>query len=50
MFNDKCPLCGTRGRLWNETPEAFRCPNCASVFSRYGLVVEASGSRPVVWH
>ncbi|MBI4020087.1 MAG: hypothetical protein HY367_02035 [Candidatus Aenigmarchaeota archaeon] len=42
MFKDKCPLCGTNGRVWeNETtPEVFKCPNCYSIFSEFGLVTE----------
>jgi hypothetical protein len=50
VFTNKCPLCGTQGTVWNKSPEAFRCPNCASIFSRYGMVVEAEEDTPVVWH
>ena len=43
MFQGKCPLCGTGGRKWTE-PEIFRCPNCLSIFSDFGVVLEAKKS------
>ena len=49
MAKEKCPLCGTKGRVWNRKPEVFRCPNCLSVYSEFGLVVEAGKELPEMW-
>ena len=50
MFSSKCPLCGTPGSLWHKQPEAFMCPNCDTIYSKYGLVFEADADIPIVWH
>jgi hypothetical protein len=39
-MNDKCPLCGTSGKIWHREPKVFVCPNCYSYYSKYGLVLE----------
>ena len=49
MLKDKCPLCGTRGKIWNREPDAFRCPNCMSVFSEFGLIIESDRELPELW-
>jgi rubredoxin len=49
MFNEKCPLCNTHGRLWNKEPEAWLCPNCSSIFSQFGLVVESEREVEDFW-
>jgi len=52
MFKDKCPLCGTSGKAWKKDPEVFSCPNCSSLFSRFGLVIDPrqDDSNPDVWN
>jgi hypothetical protein len=40
IFQEKCPLCGTSGRVWNSDPEVFVCPHCYSLYSEFGLVLE----------
>jgi hypothetical protein len=39
VFKGKCPLCGTGGRRWSE-PGTFQCPNCSSIFSDFGVILE----------
>ncbi len=41
LFHDKCPLCGTPGKEWSRKDEIFQCPNCSSIFSKFGLLVES---------
>jgi ribosomal protein S27E len=50
MFDTKCPLCGTHGEVWHKSPETFQCPNCASIYSKYGMVLESDTDTPIVWH
>ncbi|MBI2676108.1 MAG: hypothetical protein HYX24_06630 [Candidatus Aenigmarchaeota archaeon] len=38
--NSSCPMCGTFGKMWNKAPEVFLCPNCSSLYSEFGLVLE----------
>ena len=38
--SNKCPLCGTFGRNWREEKEVFECPNCFSIYSEFGIVLE----------
>jgi ribosomal protein L37AE/L43A len=40
MIPERCPVCGTDGRVWNRKPEVFQCPNCSSIFSPFGMVLE----------
>jgi len=40
MFHDKCPACGTKGRVWNDDPEVFICPNCSAYFSKFGILAD----------
>ena len=49
MFTEKCPLCGTHGKLWNKRPEVWQCPKCCSVFSRFGIVVESENDIEDFW-
>lgn len=49
MFTEKCPLCGTKGKVWNEKPEAWQCPNCSSIYSRFGLIVETETETADFW-
>ena len=48
-FHDKCPLCGTHGKVWNKKEEIFQCPNCSSVYSKFGLVVESQHEAHEFW-
>jgi hypothetical protein len=50
MFSDRCPLCGTTGKVWNRDPEVFVCPNCSSFYSKFGLVMEPQKEQPELWH
>ena len=47
--NGKCPMCGTAGKLWHKEPRVFECPNCASLYSRFGLVMEAKKEPQDFW-
>jgi hypothetical protein len=50
MFEGKCPMCGTSGRVWNRDPEVFMCPNCSSLYSQFGMVLEPeSKEMPEMW-
>jgi hypothetical protein len=49
MFKDKCPLCGTHGRLWHKDPEVFVCPHCSSFFSKFGLVLGSEEEMFEMW-
>jgi hypothetical protein len=40
MMKEQCPHCGTFGKLWNKSPEAFICPSCFSVFSEFGFITQ----------
>ncbi len=48
-MDKRCPLCGTVGKVWNKDPEVFKCPNCLSIFSNYGLVLESENEFVNVW-
>jgi rubredoxin len=48
-MDNRCPLCGTPGRMWNRTPQAFRCPNCSSIFSEFGMVLETENETFNLW-
>ncbi|MBI4176561.1 MAG: hypothetical protein HY518_05125 [Candidatus Aenigmarchaeota archaeon] len=52
MFKSKCPLCGTHGKVWeNETePEVFKCPNCASIFSEFGVIMDSEKEHGDFWN
>jgi hypothetical protein len=50
MFDEKCPVCGVHGRLWNKTPQAFVCPKCSSFFTPFGLVLESEQEDSIVWN
>jgi hypothetical protein len=43
-------MCGTFGKLWKEDPNVFRCPNCASIFSEFGIVIEAEKEDLNFWN
>lgn len=49
MFADKCPVCGTQGKAWHKKPEAWKCPNCCSIFSRFGIIVESEKEGEDFW-
>lgn len=49
MFRDNCPLCQTPGKVWHKEPEAFKCPNCFSIYSRFGLIMEAQKQAADMW-
>jgi len=48
-MDNKCPMCGTPGKVWNRDPEAFRCPNCFSIFSPFGMVMESESEFMNLW-
>ncbi len=50
MFQNKCPLCGTYGKSWNREPEVFVCPNCDSIYSEFGIVIESSKETINFWN
>jgi len=50
MFKCTCPICGTNGKRWNKKPEVFMCPNCASLFSRFGFVLEPDIEQDEMWN
>ncbi len=49
IMESRCPVCGTSGRIWNREPEVFRCPNCSSVFSKFGIVLESEREMHEFW-
>lgn len=49
MLSEKCPICGTHGKLWNKKPDAWQCPNCDSIFSRFGMVLETEKETEDFW-
>ena len=50
MFFDKCPVCGTDGKVWNKAPQVFVCPRCSTFYSEYGLVFEAEEEPTDIWN
>ncbi len=49
--HDVCPVCGTKGRKnWNGESDVFECPNCFSVFSKFGIVAEARKEVQEMWN
>jgi hypothetical protein len=48
-MKNRCPLCGTSGKVWNSNPEVFACPNCSAIFSEFGLVIESELEYPNIW-
>jgi rubrerythrin len=49
LFDYNCPTCGTYGKLWNKQPEAFICPKCSTVFSKFGVVFEPQEEMDELW-
>jgi len=49
MFSDNCPVCGTTGKIWNKSPEVWKCPSCSTIFSHFGLVVETERETEDFW-
>ncbi len=47
MFKANCPMCGTHGRIWNNKPEVFICPNCSTLYSRFGIVIESEEDEKI---
>lgn len=41
---DNCPVCGTKGKNWKGENDVFECPNCSSVFSKFGIITESDKS------
>lgn len=48
-MSENCPMCGTVGRVWNKTPEAFQCPKCSTFYSQYGIVLETETETSELW-
>ena len=49
LFSENCHGCGTKGKLWNKKPEVWQCPNCLSMFSKFGVVVETETEQEDFW-
>ncbi len=49
-FLNKCPMCATEGKLWHREPVVYHCPNCTSMFSRFGIVLERQKEHPELWN
>lgn len=49
VFHNKCPLCGTEGKSWKGDQEVLQCPNCSSLYSKFGLVMEARKDVHEFW-
>ena len=49
MSAEKCPLCGTHGKEWEQERDVFVCPNCSSIYSPFGLVLENKKEFPDMW-
>ena len=49
VFNENCHACGTKGKIWNKSPEVWKCPNCYSYFSKFGVVVETENAQEDFW-
>jgi hypothetical protein len=48
---DNCPICGTKGKVkWEPDEGVFECPNCSSIFSKFGIVAEARKEVPEHWN
>lgn len=45
---NKCPLCGTFGKEWKEDPQILVCPNCDSVYSEFGIVLESQKEKDIM--
>ncbi len=45
----KCPVCGTPGREWNKRPQAFKCPNCMSIYSEFCMILESEADSLNLW-
>ena len=43
MFVERCPMCGVHGKVWNKEPEVFKCPNCLTFYSKFGLLLSEEG-------
>jgi ribosomal protein L37AE/L43A len=50
VFTEKCHVCGTTGKLWQKKPEVWKCPNCQSVFSHFGVVLETEVETEDFWN
>jgi len=50
MFQDRCPVCGTQGKPWDKDPDVKVCPNCATLFSEFGLVLESQKEQQELWN
>ena len=49
MEDNRCPLCGVKGRVWHKKPAVFKCPNCFSVYSEFGMVIETGKELQEGW-
>lgn len=49
MVDNKCPICGTLGRVWHKNPQTFRCPNCSSIYSEFGMIIEIENENMNMW-
>jgi len=49
MNSEKCPSCGTFGKNWENEENVFHCPSCLTIYSEFGLVLEAQKRAPDFW-
>lgn len=49
MMDVNCPMCNTAGKMWNKDPIVFRCPNCSSIYSNFGIILEAEKEFVNIW-
>jgi hypothetical protein len=49
MSQSRCHLCGTYGKIWDKKPDVFICPNCYSIFSEFGIVLESKKELINLW-
>jgi len=40
IFTKNCPECATAGQIWKRRPLVHICPNCSTVFSEFGVLLE----------
>jgi len=50
VFRNKCPVCGTKGKVWHKRPRVFVCPHCLTIYSNYGIVLESDYEEENLWN
>jgi len=44
LYSNKCHVCGTFGKKWQKERDVFFCPNCLSIYSNFGVIVDSRKS------